>query len=211
MQKQDTAVRAPGVGAMYHRVMSANEFALFETAVGRCGIAWNARGIAGVQLPERRDSATRARLHRRYPDAREAMPPRHIQQTIDDIVVLLSGQTRDLSAVELDMAGVPPFHQKVYAVTRTIPAGATLSYGDIAAQLGDSGVAREVGEAMGRNPFPIIVPCHRVLAAGGRIGGFSAAGGITTKLRLLEIEGAQVGEAPTLFERLPLLARPARH
>ena len=190
--------------------MSPSKFALFETAVGCCGIAWNARGIAGVQLPERRDSATRARLRRRYPDAREATPPGRIRQAIDDIVSLLSGEARDLSAITLDMADVPPFHQEVYAVARTIPAGATLSYGDIATRLGDSRAAREVGEAMGRNPFPIIVPCHRVLAAGGRIGGFSAAGGITTKLRLLEIEGAQVGEAPTLFERLPLLARPAR-
>jgi methylated-DNA-[protein]-cysteine S-methyltransferase len=157
-----------------------------------------------------RRGVERTRLQRRYPAAREATPPGHAQQAIDDIVALLSGQSRDLSAVELDMEGVPPFHRKVYAVARTIPAGATLSYGDIAARLGDGGAAREVGEAMGRNPFPIIVPCHRVLAAGGRIGGFSAAGGVATKLRLLEIEGAQVGEAPTLFETLPLAARPRR-
>jgi methylated-DNA-[protein]-cysteine S-methyltransferase len=189
--------------------MSETQFALFETAVGCCGIAWNARGIAGVQLPERRDSATRVRL-RRLPNAREATPPDHIQRAIDDIVALLSGEARDLSAITLDMAGVPPFHRKVYAVARTIPAGATLSYGDIAARLGDSGAAREVGEAMGRNPFPVIVPCHRVVAAGGRIGGFSAAGGITTKLRLLEIEGAQIGDAPTLFGSLPLRVRPGR-
>ena len=190
--------------------MSETQFALFETAVGCCGIAWNARGIAGVQLPERRDSATRVRLQRRYPDAREATPPDHVQQAVDGIVALLSGEARDLSAITLDLAGVPPFHRKVYAVARTIPAGATLSYGDIATRLGDSSAAREVGEAMGRNPFPIIVPCHRVLAAGGRIGGFSATGGVTTKLRLLEIEGAQVGDAPTLFETLPLLVRPGR-
>ena len=129
-------------------------------------------------------------------------------QVIDDIAGLLRGEARDFSAVALDMDGVTQFHQRVYAVARTIPAGATLSYGEIAARLGDSSVAREVGQAMGQNPFPIIVPCHRVLAAGGKVGGFSAAGGVTTKLRLLEIEGAQVGEAPTLFENLPLLARP---
>lgn len=190
--------------------MSADEFALFDTSVGRCGIAWNARGIIGVQLPERHDSATRARLRRRFPDAREAPPPGHIERAIEAIVALLRGEKRDLSAVALDIAGVPEFHQRVYAVARTIPAGATLSYGEIAARLGDRGAARGVGEAMGQNPFPIIVPCHRVLAAGGKVGGFSAAGGVTTKLRLLDIEGAQVGEAPTLFDSLPLRAQPRR-
>jgi len=190
--------------------MSAVGYALFDTAVGRCGIAWSASGIAGVQLPERSGGATRARLRLRYPKATEAMPPGQISQVIDDIAGLLRGETRDLSAAVLDLEGVPPFHQNVYRVARTIPPGATLSYGDIAAQIGDRGAAREVGEAMGRNPFPIIVPCHRVLAAGGKVGGFSAAGGVTTKLRLLEIEGAQVGEAPTLFDSLPLRARPRR-
>jgi methylated-DNA-[protein]-cysteine S-methyltransferase len=190
--------------------MSEPGLALFDTAVGRCGIAWNARGVIGVQLPEWRDSATRARLGRRFPDAREASPPSHVEQVIAGIVALLRGEKRDFSAVALDMDGVPEFHQKVYAVARTIPAGATLSYGDIATRLGDRTVARDVGEAMGQNPFPIIVPCHRVLAAGGKVGGFSAAGGVMTKLRLLDIEGAQVGEAPTLFEHLPLAARPQR-
>ena len=190
--------------------MSTPEFRLFDTAVGRCGIAWNARGIVGVQLPERSESATRARLRRRFPDAREAPPPSQIQETIDDIVALLGGEPRDLSAVALDMAGVPQYHQRVYEVARTIPAGATLSYGEIAGRLGDSSAARDVGEALGQNPFPIIVPCHRVLAAGGRVGGFSAAGGVTAKLRLLEIEKAQVGETPTLFDSLPLAARPRR-
>jgi len=190
--------------------MSEPGLALFDTAVGRCGIAWNAHGVIGVQLPERHDGATRTRLGRRFPDAHEAALPSHIAQVIADIVALLCGEKRDFSAVALDMDGVPEFHQKVYAVARTIPAGATLTYGDIATRLGDRTVAREVGEAMGQNPFPIIVPCHRVLAAGGKVGGFSAAGGVTTKLRLLDIEGAQVGEAPTLFERLPLAARPQR-
>jgi methylated-DNA-[protein]-cysteine S-methyltransferase len=190
--------------------MSAQRFALFDTTLGRCGIAWNAVGVAGVQLPERHDSATRARLLRRYPGAREASPPTHLQRVIDDIAGLLRGEVRDLSAVTLDMAGVAQFDQRVYGVARTIPAGATLTYGDIAVRLGDSSVAREVGQSLGQNPFPIIVPCHRVLAAGGKVGGFSAAGGVTTKLRLLDIEGAQVGEAPTLFESLPLLARPGR-
>jgi methylated-DNA-[protein]-cysteine S-methyltransferase len=190
--------------------MSAQSFALFDTAVGRCGIAWSADAIVGVQLPERHEIATRARLQRRYPDASETSPPTHIQQVIDNIARLLRGEKPDLSHVALDMSGLTAFQQNVYAVARTIAPGATLSYGEIAARLGDRGAAREVGEAMGQNPFPIIVPCHRVLAAGGKVGGFSAAGGITTKLRLLDIEGAHVGETPTLFESLPLAARPRR-
>ena len=190
--------------------MSEPEFALYDTAVGRCGITWGARGILGVQLPERDERATRARLARRYPDVSEAPPPQHIQHVINDIVALLSGESRDFSTVALDMDGVPAFNQRVYAVARTISCGATLSYGDIAARLGDRGAARDVGEAMGQNPFPIIVPCHRVLAAGGKVGGFSANGGIATKLRLLQIEGAQIGEVPTLFDSLPLAAKPRR-
>ena len=190
--------------------MSAQEFALFDTSVGHCGIVWGGRGVAGVQLPERNESATRARMQRRYPDARESPPPSHIQPIIEDIVGLLRGEPRDLSSVTLDIEDVPPFQQRVYAVARSIPPGSTLSYGDIAKRLGDASAARDVGEAMGKNPFPIIVPCHRVLAAGGKVGGFSAAGGITTKLRLLQIEGAQVGDAPTLFDSLPLMAAPRR-
>ncbi len=148
--------------------MSAHAFALFDTAIGPCGIAWSAAGIVGVQLPERHENATRDRLLRRYPDAREIPSPRHIQQAIDDIAGLLRGEKRDLSGIGLDLAGVPQFNRDVYAVARTIPAGATLSYGAVAARLGDRSAAREVGEAMGRNPFPLIVPCHRVLAAGGK-------------------------------------------
>jgi methylated-DNA-[protein]-cysteine S-methyltransferase len=108
------------------------------------------------------------------------------------------------------MDGVPPFERRVYEVARTIVPGATLAYGDIAARLGAPGEARAVGQALGHNPFPLVVPCHRVLAAGGKVGGFSANGGIATKLRLLSIEGAQTSSAPPLFEKLPLVAPPRR-
>ena len=208
----DSKIRDLRVGAdggILHR-MSTQSFALFDTAVGRCGIAWSDAGIVGVQLPERHENATRARLQKRYPEAREASPPSSIQQVIDSITRLLCGEKPDLSHVALDMNGLTAFQRRVYAVARTIVPGATLSYGEIAARLGDRGAAREVGEAMGQNPFPIIVPCHRVLAAGGKVGGFSASGGVTTKLRLLDIEGAQIGEAPALFGSLPLAARPQR-
>jgi methylated-DNA-[protein]-cysteine S-methyltransferase len=184
--------------------------ALFDTPIGRCGIAWNDLGVTAVQLPERDEGATRARLLRRRPDAREVTPPDHVTRAIDAITALLGGARRDLSDVVLDMQDVPPFQRQVYAVARTIPAGETLSYGEIAARLGNRNAARDVGEAMGQNPFPIIVPCHRVVAAGGKVGGFSAAGGVVTKLRLLEIEGARLGETPTLFASLPLAARPRR-
>jgi methylated-DNA-[protein]-cysteine S-methyltransferase len=180
--------------------MSADGFTLFDTAIGRCGIAWGARGVVGVQLPEAREHETRARVVRRFPAAREAPPPPDVQRALDGIVALLLGEASDLSAVPLDMHSVPPFHRRVYEVARTIPPGATLSYGDIATRLGAQGAARAVGQALGRNPFAIVVPCHRVVAAGGRVGGFSANGGITTKLRLLAIEGARANGAMALFD-----------
>ena len=166
-------------------------FALFDTAIGWCGIAWGARGLVGVQLPEGSAPATRARLLRRFPDAREAPPPPEAQRAIDGITTLLRGEPSALDRVALDMEGVPEFNRRVYEVARTIPWGATLSYGEIAKRLGDPGVARDVGQALGQNPFAIVVPCHRVLAAGGKWGGFSARGGVSTKRRLLSIEAAQ--------------------
>jgi methylated-DNA-[protein]-cysteine S-methyltransferase len=180
--------------------MAERGFALFETAVGKCGVAWGARGIAGVQLPEGRDAETRARLQKRFPDAHEASPPRAVQRALDAIVQLLRGETSDLAAIDLDMAHVPPFHRRVYEVARTIPPGSTLTYGEIATRLGAPGSARAVGQALGKNPFAIVVPCHRVLAAGGKVGGFSANGGITTKLRLLSIEGARSDGQLGLFD-----------
>jgi methylated-DNA-[protein]-cysteine S-methyltransferase len=191
--------------ALYCLIMSELGFSLFETAIGHCGIVWSGRGVAGVQLPERSEDATRRRVLRRFPAARGAVPPADIQRVIDDIVALLGGEPRDLTYVAIDAADVADFDRRVYAVARTIPPGATLSYGEIAERLGDRNLARDVGQALGQNPIPIIVPCHRVLAAGGKSGGFSAPGGVVTKLRLLTIEGAQPG-GPTLFDRLPLQA-----
>jgi methylated-DNA-[protein]-cysteine S-methyltransferase len=176
--------------------MAALGFTLFETAIGRCGIAWGERGIVGVQLPEGRALATRTRVIERFPDARETDPPLAIRRARDAIVALLRGEAKDLSTVTLDMQHVPAFHQQVYAVARSIPHGETLSYGEIAARLGTPGAARAVGQAMRRNPFAIVVPCHRVLAAGGKVGGFTADGGAATKLRMLAIEGVAASPAP---------------
>jgi O-6-methylguanine DNA methyltransferase len=174
-------------------------FALFDTPLGRCGIVWGGRGVRGVQLPERSEQATRARLARRFGVTREASPPPGIRRAVEAMTALLRGEDGDLSAVALDMTGVPPFDRRVYEVARTIPPGATLSYGEIASRLGCREEAREVGRALGSNPFAIIVPCHRVVAAGGKLGGFSAAGGAGTKRRLLAIEGARPSGLP-LFD-----------
>src|SRR5262249_20734730 len=155
--------------------------------IGTCGIAWSERGVTAVQLPEADAAKTRARLLRRSPDLPEAPPPPHLQRAIDGIVALLRGEATDLSAIVLDMDRIESFERQVYEIARTIGPGTTLSYGEIAARLGDRTLARDVGQALGRNPYPLIVPCHRVLAAGGKTGGFSANGGVTTKLRLLTI------------------------
>lgn len=166
-------------------------YALFDTPIGRCGIAWAQRGIVGVQLPEAREAETRRRLLQQFPQARETSPPRNVQRTIDALIGLLRGETSDLRAVVLDMNAVPPFHRRVYEAARGIAPGSTLSYGEIAERIGAPGSARAVGQALGRNPFAIIVPCHRVLAANGRVGGFSANGGIVTKIRMLTLEAAR--------------------
>jgi O-6-methylguanine DNA methyltransferase len=180
--------------------MTALGFTLFETPIGRCAVAWSDAGILGVQLPENRDTETRARVAQLFPGAQEVAPPTEVQRALDDIVALLRGESRDLSAISLDLSRVSPFHRRVYEIARTIPRGGTIAYGDIAKRLGMPGSARAVGQALGRNPFPIIVPCHRVLATGGKMGGFSANGGVTTKLRLLRIEGFHNNGGPTLFD-----------
>jgi methylated-DNA-[protein]-cysteine S-methyltransferase len=171
-------------------------FAMFETAIGACGIAWTERGLLGVQLPEGRDELTAARLRRRFPAARQTSPPPDVEGAIGRIGALLQGERIDLREVVLDMEGLPVFDRSVYLAAREIPAGRTLTYGEIAKRIGEPDAARDVGVALARNPFPIVVPCHRVVAANGKLGGFSGAGGAATKRRLLAIEG---GSGP-LFE-----------
>lgn len=183
--------------------MTPTGFALFDTEVGCCGVVWSARGIAGVQLPEGSDLAMRARMLRRFPGARETPPPAEVRQAIEAMGALLRGESSELRSIPLDLDGIAPFEQRVYEVARTIPPGTTLSYGEIARRLGAPGAARDVGQALGRNPFPIVVPCHRVVAAGGKLGGFSARGGATTKRRLLSVERAQGHGALPLFAVSP--------
>ena len=179
----------------------ATGFLLFPTSIGPCGIAWGEAGLLGVQLPEAQPEQTRTRLARRFAGASEQRPPAAVQRAADEIAALLAGEPRDLLDVELDMTGLPDFHRSVYDLARRILPGRTATYGEIAQQLGAAGNARAVGQALGRNPFPIVVPCHRVLAAGAALGGFSARGGLATKLKLLAIEGAQLDAvAPGLFD-----------
>jgi methylated-DNA-[protein]-cysteine S-methyltransferase len=174
--------------------MSGSSFSLFETSIGSCGVAWNERGIVLLQLPEKSARLTRQRVLERLPNAVEVGPSRDVKRAIVGISALLDGKGGDLSHVVLDMERVPPFHKRVYELTRTIPAGQTLSYGEIATRLGSPGAARAVGQAMQKNPFAVIVPCHRVLAAGGKLGGFTANGGALTKKKMLAIEGIGAAE-----------------
>lgn len=176
-------------------------YALFDTTIGRCGIVWGPRGVIGVQLPERSEGTTRTRLMRHCPNADEIEPPKQIARAIDDIAALLRGEKKSLRAIQLDMSRVPTFNARVYETARAIAPGQTRTYGEIARAIGDPDGARAVGQALGRNPFPLVVPCHRVVGAGDKLVGFSATGGIATKLKLLKIEGWRESE-PSLFDAL---------
>lgn len=190
--------------------MAAEGYALFETAIGACAVAWGEAGIAGVHLPEATPAATRRRMAARFPEAAEGEAPPAIRAVMDRIVALIAGEPVDLAQSRLDMAGLPDFHRRVYDVALAIPPGETLTYGEVARRIGEPGAAQAVGQALGKNPFPIIVPCHRVLAAGGRTGGFSANGGVETKLKLLSIERARTHGEPTLFDADPAFGLAAR-
>jgi methylated-DNA-[protein]-cysteine S-methyltransferase len=165
---------------------------VFSTDLGRCGVTWSALGIAGVWLPGHRPL--------RGTDVQDAADvPEAIHEAITGMVSLLGGERRDLSQIVLDQAGIDPFRQSVFAAARRIEPGTTATYGEIARSIGSPGAARAVGAALGSNPFPIIVPCHRILAADGALTGFSSPGGIVTKRRMLEIEGAPGFTQEALF------------
>lgn len=180
--------------------MTDQHFCLFDTPIGVCGIEWGPRGINGMQLPMGDGDKTRARIRQRREDSVETAPTEEVKAAIGRIVELLAGKPDDLTDIPLDLDGVPAFNRGVYDIARTIPPGKTLTYGDIAKRLGGVELSRDVGQALGRNPCPIVVPCHRVLAAGNKPGGFSARGGVETKLKMLAIEGAAVNHTPSLFD-----------
>jgi methylated-DNA-[protein]-cysteine S-methyltransferase len=182
-------------------------YALFDTAIGRCALVWRGGLVIGAALPESTDERARASLVRRFPTAEEADPPPFAAEAIARIASLLGGGKTDLSEIRVDPQG-SAFERNVWQAARRIPCGEVRSYGDIARDIGAPGAAQAVGIALGRNPVPILVPCHRVLAADGKTGGFSAPGGVATKFRILEIEGAKRPGEPELFESLPLRVKP---
>jgi methylated-DNA-[protein]-cysteine S-methyltransferase len=173
-------------------------YAFFDTPIGRCAVVWGERGIVGLALPEGSDARTRARVARAFPAA-EHRPDPATRRAIDGVTALLAGHADPLTDVALDLGAVTDFDRRVYAVTRSIGPGSTRTYGEVAAAIGSPDAAQAVGQALGRNPIPILVPCHRVLAADGGVGGFSAHGGTVTKRTLLALEHTPGFDDPTLF------------
>ena len=190
--------------------MAGRGYTIFDTGIGRCGVAWGYSGVIGVQLPEAREIETRKRLFQLYPDARELRAPMNVEIAIEAITALLRGQPADFSDVTLDMTGIHVFNRRVYELTRAIPRGETRTYGDVAARLGAPDAVNSVAQAISKNPFMIIVPCHRVLEAGGYADKISPHGGTISKRRLLSIEGTGAGtiKSKTLFDMLLPVAPP---
>lgn len=184
-----------------------SEFTLFSTPIGTCGIAWSDDAITAASLPAATEGEMKTRLLVSNSSA-PADPPRFVADAIEAIIALLDGNGTDLTFIKCAFGQSDPFAKEVYALTRKIKAGETRTYGEIAAELGDVAYSRRVGQALGRNPIPIIVPCHRVMGADGRLTGFSAPGGTDTKLKLLDIENASMGSTDGLFDHLPLATRP---
>jgi methylated-DNA-[protein]-cysteine S-methyltransferase len=171
------------------------EYTTFETKNGFVGLAWNQQGVSGLRLPARTEESAEAAILRRLPEARRAPPSPAVAQLISDIQRYFDGEKIDFSEVAVDLGVQDPFFSRVYAEVRKLGWGVTTTYGALAKTLGaEPQAARDVGQAMASNPVPLIVPCHRVLAAGGKIGGFSAPGGSESKARMLVIEGVAVGD-----------------
>jgi methylated-DNA-[protein]-cysteine S-methyltransferase len=173
---------------------TAQHYLIFETATGFCGIAWSDFGVTRFQLPTKSAEAAERTLLRRAPDAKRAEPPPEVAEVVAKVTRYFRGEATDFSDVRLDLGDRNAFFGQIYAAARKVAWGETTTYGSLAKLLGAGPeAARDVGEAMAKNPVPLIIPCHRVLAAGGKIGGFSAPGGSTTKIRMLELEGVRLG------------------
>src|SRR5690349_18314332 len=178
---------------------------VFETAHGFCAIAWTSSGVAGFRLPARTALATEQNMRRRLPEAEPGAPPEAIANIIQLAQRYFAGERIDFSTIQLDLTRQDEFLRKIYAAAREVSWGQTTTYGTLAKQLGfGSEVARDVGQAMARNPIPLIIPCHRVLAAGGKLGGFSAPGGSNTKEAMLALEGVRIGAQPSPQQSLGL-------
>ena len=175
-------------------------YALVPTTIGVCGLAWSAEAILALQLPEASNGKTVVRMLRNAKDAELCAPTGVAVQAIEGVLALLHGEPSDLAALPLDLSTTTEFNRQVYAAARRIPPGQTVTYGEVADEVGGRGLSRAVGQALGQNPIAIIVPCHRVMAAGGKPGGFSAHGGLRTKRRILTLEGWLKNGQPALFE-----------
>ena len=170
-----------------------HHYFIFETAGGFCGIAWNSIGITRFQLPTRRADATRRLLLRRLSGAKPGAPTPAVAGAVATVKRYFAGEKTDFSGFRLDLDDQDPFFERIYAAARQVEWGHTTTYGALAKELGAGPeAARDVGQAMAKNPVVLIIPCHRVLAAGGKIGGFSAPGGSTAKMRMLELEGVRI-------------------
>jgi methylated-DNA-[protein]-cysteine S-methyltransferase len=184
-----------------------DHYCLFDTAIGPCGVAWSERGLTRLQLPESDWAATEERLTAAANSSPEGPAPA-IAQVITEIQRYLEGRRVDFSTVAIDLRDISPFHRRVYEAARSVGWGQTASYGELARRVGSAGAARAVGQALSRNPIAIIIPCHRILASGNRVGGFSAFGGISAKQRLLSLEGVHIGaDAPLLSSLIPTRRR----
>ena len=170
-------------------------YAMFQTALGTCGLGWSELGVVCLQLPAADPLDTQRRLARR-PGAAMHTPPSAMARLITMLQAYMDGEATDFAAVTVDLGQADALCRQVYMAARAIPWGQTLSYGELAACLGLPGAAREVGQALARNAVPIIIPCHRIVGSGGKLGGFSAPGGPDTKRRLLELEGVRPGTPP---------------
>jgi len=172
---------------------SAHRYSIFDTAAGFCGIAWNDIGITRFVLPSAGADVTQKSLKRRLPAAEAGEPPPAVAAAIAAVKRYFEGERTDFAELQLDLGEQNAFFAQVYAAARRVGWGETTTYGTLARQLSQAAqAARDVGQAMANNPIPLIIPCHRVLAAGGKVGGFSAPGGSATKARMLELEGVRL-------------------
>jgi methylated-DNA-[protein]-cysteine S-methyltransferase len=173
---------------------TTRHYIIFETVGGYCGIAWSNVGITRFQLPTRSAEAAERNLLRRLPEAAPGEPTAEVVEAVAAVKRYFEGEKIDFSDVRLDLDGQEEFFKQIYAATRRVGWGHTTTYGTLAKELGAGPeAARDVGQAMARNPVPLIIPCHRVLAADGKVGGFSAPGGSAAKIRMLELEGVHIG------------------
>jgi methylated-DNA-[protein]-cysteine S-methyltransferase len=171
--------------------------AIFETALGFMGVAWSEKGLTRLCLPQASRDSVERRLLRLDGDVPAGTRPPWVADLIEAIKAYAAGGAVDFSAFPVDLTGIDAFRLAIYDAARKLAFGEVTTYGELASRAGHAGLARETGAALGANPVPLVIPCHRIMAAGGKIGGFSAPGGSATKERMLGLEGVRVGPPPS--------------